>query len=457
MKDGFSRDALKHYAASERGAFEKVLGEIVEIPTVSVEPDRKAEVHRGAEYAVRLLESAGAKAELIETKGHPIVYGRFDRGADLPTVTVYNHLDVQPAEGPDWRTPPFQFTKKDDKYLGRGTTDDKGHAITALFGARYVWEREVPVNIHFLWELEEEIGSPHFEETIRARAKDFATDSVVVSDTVWVSRACPAQPAGLRGLQGFRFELQTGQTDQHSGTAGGAARNPVSEMAQLLSECLDGNTGRVKIPGFYADVVPPSKKELTDLKNSGFTVRDFKKDHLYKTLRVEDAMEVMKRIWMMPTFEVHGIAGGYQGPGVKTIIPPKATAIVSCRLVPNMNPKKIVKLVTDFVKSKNKDVKVTAEHALPAYQGKTTGPYAEAIKEAIRFAFGKEPVFVREGGSIGAVLSMEKVLKTPVFFLGLSLPEHGYHAPNENFDWSQAEGGMAAFAKYFENVAQLKA
>jgi len=457
MKDGFSRDALKRYAASERGEFEKVLGEIVEIPTVSVEPDRKAEVHRGAEYAVRLLESAGAKAELIETKGHPIVYGRFDRGADLPTVTVYNHLDVQPAEGPDWRTPPFQFTKKDDKYLGRGTTDDKGPAITALFGARYVWEREVPVNIHFLWELEEEIGSPHFEETIRARAKDFATDSVVVSDTVWVSRACPAQPAGLRGLQGFRFELQTGQTDQHSGTAGGAARNPVSEMAQLLSECLDGNTGRVKIPGFYADVVPPSKKELTDLKNSGFTVRDFKKDHLYKTLRVEDAMEVMKRIWMMPTFEVHGIAGGYQGPGVKTIIPPKATAIVSCRLVPNMNPKKIVKLVTDFVKSKNKDVKVTAEHALPAYQGKTTGPYAEAIKEAIRFAFGKEPVFVREGGSIGAVLSMEKVLKTPVFFLGLSLPEHGYHAPNENFDWSQAEGGMAAFAKYFENVAQLKA
>jgi acetylornithine deacetylase/succinyl-diaminopimelate desuccinylase-like protein len=456
MKDGFSREDLKSYAASERGEFEKVLGEIVEIPTVSVEPDRKAEVHRGAEYAVRLLESAGAKAELIETKGHPIVYGRFDRGADLPTVTVYNHLDVQPAEGPDWRTPPFQFTKKDGKYLGRGTTDDKGPAITALFGARYAWDRKVPVNIHFLWELEEEIGSPHFEETIRARSKDFATDSVVVSDTVWVSRARPAQPAGLRGLQGFRFELQTGQTDQHSGTAGGAARNPVSEMAQLLSECLDGKTGRVKIPGFYADVVPPSKKELADLKNSGFTVRDFKKDHLYKTLRVEDAMEVMKRIWMMPTFEVHGIAGGYQGPGVKTIIPPKAAAIVSCRLVPNMNPKKIVKLVTDFVKSKNRDVKVTAEHALPAYQGKTTGPYAEAIKGAIQFAFGKEPVFVREGGSIGAVLSMEKVLKSPVFFLGLSLPEHGYHAPNENFDWSQAEGGMAAFAKYFENVAELR-
>ena len=228
-------------------------------------------------------------------------------------------------------------------------------------------------------------------------------------------------------------------------------------MCQLIAECVDGKTGRVKIPGFYADVVPPTKKELTDLAGSGFTVAGFKKDHKYKKLRVEDPLEVMKRIWMMPTFEVHGILGGYQeGRTVKTIIPPNATAIVSCRLVPNMSPKKIVKLVTDFVKSKNPDVKVSAEHALPAYQGKTTGPYADAIRGAMKFAFGKEPVFVREGGSIGAVLSMEKVLKTPVFFLGLSLPEHGYHAPNENFDWDQAAGGMAAFAKYFTEVAALK-
>ncbi|HEY6929916.1 MAG TPA: M20/M25/M40 family metallo-hydrolase [Thermoanaerobaculia bacterium] len=455
MTVGFSRGQLKEYAAAKRGEFEKALGTLVEIPTVSVEPDRRGEVHRGAEYAVQLLESCGASAALYETRGHPMVYGRFDRGEELPTVTVYNHLDVQPAEGPDWRTPPFEFVKDGDRYLGRGTTDDKGPAITALFGARYAWENDVPVNIHFLWELEEEIGSPHFESTIREHAKEFSTDSVVVSDTVWVSRSRPAQPAGLRGLQGFRFELQTGQTDQHSGTAGGAARNPVTEICQLISECVDGKTGRVKIPGFYKDVVAPTKKELEDLRKSGFTVSGFKKDHLYKTLRANDALEVMKRIWTMPTFEVHGIAGGYQGPGVKTIIPPKATAIVSCRLVPDMNPRKVVKLVTDFVKSKNPDVKVSAEHALPSYQGKTTGPYAEAIKSAIEFAFGREPVFVREGGSIGAVLSMEKVLKTPVFFLGLSLPEHGYHAPNENFDWGQAEGGMAAFAKYFQNVAAL--
>ncbi|MFN2386512.1 MAG: M20/M25/M40 family metallo-hydrolase [Thermoanaerobaculia bacterium] len=455
MPQGFSKEGLQKYARERRGEYEEILGEIVEIPTVSVEPERKAEVARGADYAVALLEKFGAKAELHQTKGHPIVYGRFDRKPGLPTVTVYNHLDVQPAEGPDWNTAPFDFVKKGDRYFGRGTTDDKGPAMTALFGARYAWENDVPVNIRFLWELEEEIGSPHFESKIKENAADFATDSVVVSDTVWVSRKRPAQPAGLRGLQGFRFYLQTGETDQHSGTTGGAARNPVTEICALVAECVDGKTGRVKIPGFYSDVVPPSRKELEDLKNSGFSVREFKKDHLLKSLRVDDSIEVMKRIWMMPTFEVHGIAGGYQGPGVKTIIPPKATAIVSCRLVPNMDPRKIVRLVTEFVKKKNPDVKVNAEHALPAYQGKTTGPYADAIRGAMKFAFGKEPVFVREGGSIGAVLSMEKVLRAPVFFLGLSLPEHGYHAPNENFDWAQAEGGMAAFADYFRRVGEM--
>jgi acetylornithine deacetylase/succinyl-diaminopimelate desuccinylase-like protein len=455
MLAAFQKEDLREYAAGRRTKYEEALEKMVEIPTVSVEPDRKADVHRGAEYAVSLLESFGAKARLYETKGHPIVYGRFDRGANLPTITVYNHLDVQPADGPDWETPPFDFVKKGDRYFGRGTTDDKGPAMTALFGAKYAWEQDVPANLHFLWELEEEIGSPHFESTIKENAKEFATDSVVVSDTVWVSRSRPAQPAGLRGLQGFRFSLQTGETDQHSGTAGGAARNPVTEICQVIAECVDGRTGRVKIPGFYADVVPPTKRELEDLKNSGFTTKDFKRDHMFRSLRVDDPLEIMKRVWMMPTFEVHGIAGGYQGPGVKTIIPPKATAIVSCRLVPNMNPKKIVRLVTEFVKGKNPDVKVSAEHELPAYQGKTTGPYADAIRGAMKFAFGKEPVFVREGGSIGAVLSMEKVFRSPVFFLGLSLPEHGYHAPNENFDWRQAEGGMAAFADYFRRVADL--
>ena len=455
MSAEFSKEAAARYADDSRGRFETALREIVEIPTISVEPEHKPDMARGARYAADLLESMGAKARVYDTGGHPLVHGRFETGAGRPTVTIYNHLDVQPAEGPDWRTEPFRFTREGDTYFGRGTTDDKGPAISALFGAKYAADNGARVNIDFLWELEEEIGSPHFESTIRDHAADFATGSIVVCDTVWVSRKHPACPAGLRGLQGFRFTLRTGETDQHSGTAGGAARNPQAEICELISQCMDAKTGRVKIPGFYDDVVKPTKQELEDMKKSGFTTREFKKDHLLKSLRVDDPLEVMKRIWMMPTFEVHGIAGGYVGPGVKTIIPPSATAIVSCRLVPNQSPKKIVKLVKDFVKKKNPDVEVWHEHALPGYLAKTTGPYADAIKASMKFAFGKEPVFVREGGSIGAVLSMEKVLKAPVYFLGLSLPEHGYHAPNENYDWRQASGGMVAFAKYFDIVSRL--
>ena len=163
----------------------------------------------------------------------------------------------------------------------------------------------------------------------------------------------------------------------------------------------------------------------------------------------------MKRIWAMPTFEVHGLVGGYTGPGIKTIIPPRAEVKISTRLVPNQDPAKIIKLVKAFVKKNNPDVEVKLENSMFPYSAPTTGPLADAVKSAMKFAFGREPVFVREGGSIGAVSSMEKVLKCPVMFLGLSLPEHGYHAPNENFDWRQASGGMAAFAKYFENVSEL--
>ena len=217
----------------------------------------------------------------------------------------------------------------------------------------------------------------------------------------------------------------------------------------------DARTGRVLIPGFYEDVARPTPRELADLRRSGFTVAGFRKDHGFHTLKSRDALDVMQRLWLRPTFEVHGIAGGYHGPGVKTVVPPEATAIVSCRLVPRMRSERIVRLVKAFVRARSPDVKVTAEHALEPYEGRTSGPHADAIREAVRFAFGKRPVFVREGGSIGAVLSMERVLGAPVFFLGLSLPEHGYHAPNENFDWRQASGGIVAFAKYFEQIAAL--
>jgi acetylornithine deacetylase/succinyl-diaminopimelate desuccinylase-like protein len=259
----------------------------------------------------------------------------------------------------------------------------------------------------------------------------------------------------LRGLLGFILTLETGTTDTHSGEVGGAARNPVAELMKLACDLYDPTTGKVKIKGFYGDVIPPTKSELNDWANCGFTTRDFKKAHKLKKMRTENSLEVMKRIWGMPTLEIHGLAGGYQGPGLKSIVPPRAELKASCRLVPGQDPKKIARSIAALVKEKNPDVKIQFESMAPAFRTVTEGRLPEAMKRAFKFAFKKDAVFVRDGGTIGAMTSIEKVLKCPVLFLGLSLPEHGYHAPNENFDWQQASGGMVAFAKYFEEIANL--
>jgi len=451
------KKSLVAWAKSERDRFENSLKELVEIPSVSAEPERRGDIDRCAKAAAQLIQDFGGKAKIIKTDGNPLVHGKFTAGRNLPTLTIYNHMDVQPAsrETEPWNTDPFVFTKKGDRYYGRGTTDDKGPALSALWGIKAAREADIPLNVNVLYELEEEIGSPSFEAAIKKNVKELATDHILVSDTIWVSRERPACPAGLRGLQGFTLSLQTGTTDQHSGVTGGAARNPIAELMSLVAEMLDGKTGRVKLKGFYDDVVPPSKEEIADFKNSGFSIRGFKKDHLFKSIRTENPVEVMKRIWAMPTMEIHGLVGGYTGPGIKTVIPPRAEVKVSCRLVPNQDPRKILKLVREFVKKRNPDVKIEVEGSMWPYSAPTSGPLADAVKDAMAFAFGREPVFVREGGSIGAVISMERVLESPVMFLGLSLPEHGYHAPNENYDWQQASGGMVAFVKYFENLAKM--
>jgi acetylornithine deacetylase/succinyl-diaminopimelate desuccinylase-like protein len=451
------KKSLTAWAKSERDRFESTLKQFVEIPSVSADPAHEKDIRACADAAAQLIRDFGGEAKILETDGHPMIHGKFTTSAKAPTLTVYNHMDVQPAskETEPWNTDPFVFTKQGDRYFGRGTTDDKGPALSALWGIKAAREAGVPLNLNVLWELEEEIGSPSFEAAITKHAKRIATDHLLVSDTIWVSRKRPAAPAGLRGLQGFTLSLETGATDQHSGVTGGAARNPIGELMQLVSQMYDAKTGKVKIKGFYDDVVPPTKEELADFKNSGFTVKDFKKDHQFKSIRTENALDVMKRIWAMPTFEVHGLVGGYTGPGIKTVIPPRAEVKISCRLVQKQDPRKIQKLVRAFVKEHNPDVKIEIENQMWPYKAPTSGPLAEAVKDAMAFAFGREPVFVREGGSIGAVVSMEQVLKTPVMFLGLSLPEHGYHAPNENYDWQQASGGMVAFVKYFDNVAKL--
>jgi acetylornithine deacetylase/succinyl-diaminopimelate desuccinylase-like protein len=460
MPKDLDRDQLFKFANSHRQEYEDLLQRFVETPTVSCDPAHAEDIRKGVDLTVETLRQFGGKADVYEvSKGNPVIHGIFGNDPSRPTVTVYNHMDVQPAskETEPWDTEPFVFTRKGDSYFGRGTTDDKGPALAALYGAKAAMEAGIPVNIRFLWEFEEEIGSPNFEKIIKSAVRDLRTDSVVVSDTVWVSRKRPASSAGLRGLCGFLLTLETGTTDTHSGEVGGAARNPIAELMRLVCDIYDPMTGRIKIKGFYDDVIPPSKSELNDWINSGFSARDFKKAHHLKLMRSEDNLEVMKRIWGMPTMEIHGVVGGYQGPGVKSIVPPRAEVKGSFRLVPVQDPIKIQKQLKAAIKELNPDVEVHFESGAPAFRTVLDkGPLPGALKRAMKFAFKRDPVFVRDGGTIGAMTSIEKVLKCPVLFLGLSLPEHGYHAPNENFDWQQASGGMVAFAKYFEEIANLK-
>ena len=454
--------SLKKRIAELRPEFEDRLAALVSIATVSMDPKRGPEMAACATLASEALREVGAQVDVIDTGGFPIVLGRLIQDPAWPTVTVYNHLDVQPADGPGWRTPPFSLTRDQtgDRWFARGSTDDKGPALSALYGARLALETGVRANIQFLWELEEEIGSPHFEVGLAAAIAGadgrapLATDSVVVSDTIWTAAGQPSISYGLRGLMGFTIALETGAKDVHSGTTGGAARNPIGELAALLADCYDAKTGKVKIPGFYSGVRKLTAVERKAFKRARFSRKRFQVAHeLGRLRRFKDDVDALVALTAAPTLEVHGIVGGYAGPGIKTIVPHRAEAKLSTRLVPDQKPEKVFKLIKRFVASRLPDAVVTHEASLEPYLGEIGGPFNAAASAAVRATFGKEPAFVREGGSIGAVLTMRRLLKTPVVFLGLSLPEHGYHAINENFDWGQASGGMEMFCRYFHEIA----
>ncbi|MBX9687770.1 MAG: M20/M25/M40 family metallo-hydrolase [Candidatus Obscuribacterales bacterium] len=447
---------LDSYVLDCRKNYEKHLKEMVDIPSVSADPAHKEDIIACGKKAVEIIKEMGGKAELIETKGNPVVVGEFHAGENYPTVTIYNHIDVQPADAAEWDSEPFKMRIEGDKYLGRGSTDDKGPALSVLYAAKFARENAIGLNIKFIWELEEEIGSPSFEAFLKENLAKLKTDFLAVSDTIWISRERPAIGYGLRGLQGVIVKLKTGTKDVHSGLTGGLARNPIGELADLIAKCYDAKSGEVKIPGFYDDVNEFSEEEGNDFVKSGFNVENFRKAHELLTLRSSDNLDGAKRIWALPTFEVHGITGGYSGPGVKTIVPYHAEAKISMRLVASQKPEKILKLFEDFVKKECPDAQVEREGSLYPYVGDKESPEAKAAAKAMKEAFGVEPAFVREGGSIGAIVSMKNVLGKDSMLMGLSLPEHGYHAINENFDWQQASGGIKMFVAYFKALSELK-
>ncbi|MBI3819031.1 MAG: M20/M25/M40 family metallo-hydrolase [Planctomycetes bacterium] len=455
MTNAVDRERALARVRALRPRYEAALRELLEIPSISSDPARRTDIRRCGEAAARLIRDFGGRARLIETPGNPVVVGDLGE-AGSPAVTFYNHLDVQPAGGPEWTRPPFQFNEVDGRYFGRGATDDKGPALAALFGAAIAIEAGVRVRARFCWELEEEIGSPNFAAFLTKHARDLECRCVVVSDTIWISKDRPAIPYALRGMQTALLKLESAANDTHSGDTGGVVKNPISELCDVVAKCVDAKTGRVLIPGFYDDVVEATPAELDSFESSGFDLSQFRAAYALKRLYHSDARSVLRAMWARPTFEVHGIAGGFQGPGIMAIVPPRAEAKVSMRLVPNQDPGKIALLLRAHLKHLNPDLDIIINEGLAPYSAPFTGPHAAAARECYQFGFGASPALVREGGSIGPAQPLSTSLRVPIMFLGLSLPEHGYHAPNENFDWRQASGGMLSFAKFLELATDIR-
>lgn len=443
---------LETKASESEPWFRAHLRTLVEHKTVSPGKTGDAEIRAGAEAAQRIMQEAGADAELVECSGTPSVLARFAHPQPVARVVIYNHLDVQPADPRRWtQADPFTMEvqphpEREWIYEGRGSTDDKGPGLCAVRAASWAKQSGLPIDITLLWETEEEIGSPNFAEVVQARRERLACDAVIVSDTIWPSGAQPAISIGLRGSLQAMLRLRTAGKPAHSGLVGGAARNPIRELAALAT-AIDGARF------WHEGVVPPSPAEIEGFLRSGFDLDYFKAAHDLHALESDVPLEVMLRIWARPTFEIHGLTGGHMGPGLKTIVPDEAELKISFRLVPDQDPQALGERLVEFVRAVVPDVEVEVSGYLAPYRGPAEGRVHEAIAAALTEATGRVPVTVREGGSIGAVPILADLLGVPVHFLPLSLPEHGYHAPNERFDWTQAKVGMTAFAKVFERLA----
>ncbi|MCA9684787.1 MAG: M20/M25/M40 family metallo-hydrolase [Myxococcales bacterium] len=444
---------LPAFVAESEPWFRSALRTLVEQPTVSPGVDDPKAILAGIEVARQLLSDAGAEIDVVPSGGTPAIIARFAHPAPKAKVVIYNHFDVQPADASKWeQDDPFRFEVREDPereflYLGRGTTDDKGPALCAVRAAQWVARHNLPIEVICLWETEEEIGSPNFQDVLESRREVLSGDCVIVSDTIWPSAAQPAISTGLRGGLFATARLRTGAKETHSGLTGGPARNPLRELAGLATAIESAAFWRL-------DAADPSADEVISFTRSGFDVAYFRESHDLERLATELPLEMMLRLWARPTFEVHGLVGGYQGKGVKSTIPGEGELKFSFRLVPEQHPERLWGRLAEFVRAYNPDIELTRLGSFTPYRGPIEGPVHQAIVHGMTQAFGIEPALVREGGSIGAVPMMNEILGTPVHFLPLSLPEHGYHAPNERFDWKQAKGGIAAFVHVFEQLAR---
>jgi acetylornithine deacetylase/succinyl-diaminopimelate desuccinylase-like protein len=450
---------IEQYLEGHREAFEDDLCQLLSIPSVSADSRHRPDVRRAAEWMRDEFARMGLEPRLIETDGQPLVYAETPAVPGAPTVLVYGHYDVQPPDPLDqWISPPFQPTRRNGNIYARGATDDKGQMLTHVKSAQ-AWlavRGRLPVQLKFLIEGEEEVGSKALQKYLETPAADhLACNAVVVSDT---SQFGPNQPAityGLRGIAYFELHVKGPKQDLHSGTFGGGVTNPANVLAKLLAALTDDH-GRVQVPGFYDDVRPLSTQERESLAKLPFDEQQFQRQLGVNGLHGESGYSTLERRWTRPTCDVHGVWGGYQGEGGKTILPARAAAKFSCRLVPDQDPVKIAAAIRQFLEDRKPpgvEIELIYMSGAPGIVVPLDSPSIQAAARAIEHGFGRSPCLIREGGSIPIVMQFSKRLKADALLLGWGLDDDNTHSPNEKFHLADFHRGIKASAWLWHELA----
>src|SRR6202047_3429132 len=448
------------YARDNQQRFLNELKDLLRIPSVSTLQEHKPDVQKAADFVANELRRIGLEhVETIATKGHPLIYADWLHAPGKPTVLCYAHYDVQPAEPLDeWHSPPFAPTERNNNLCARGAVDDKGQLwmeVKALESLMQSGGDKLPLNVKIIFEGEEEVGGEAIADYLRQQKVKLKADFALVCDTELFAPDLPTLCVGLRGLVYTEIEAVGAMTDLHSGVYGGAAPNPFFALIEIISKLKDSK-GKVLIPGFYKNVKAPSKDELKAWKRLPFNQEHYRKTEVGSTvLTGEPGYSVLYRTWARPTLEIHGMPGGFVAPGAKTVIPAKASAKVSMRLVPNQDPDGILKKYTAYVKRltpKGIETKIKVWSKGPACVVGTDNRYIKAATEALRDVFKKETVFIRSGGSIPIVTDFQDVLKIPSVMMGFGLPDDNLHAPNEKFHIPNFHRGIETLCLFLEKL-----
>lgn len=445
------------YAQNHQTDFLEDLKTLLRIPSISTQSDHNTDIEKAAQWLADKMTAIGLKqVALYPTAKHPVVYGEWlEAGPDAPTALIYGHYDVQPPDPLNlWETPPFEPTVRGDNLFARGATDDKGQIFIHLAAVESVLQAEgkLPINVKFMIEGEEEIGSLNLGAFIAAHANLLTATCALISDTAFTAPGQPALVYGLRGLAAFEIEVHSARQDMHSGLYGGAVHNPLVALAEIIAGLHD-EACRVTIPGFYDEVVPLEEEERRLLAQTPNTIRQ---ETGIKEFWGEPAYTPTERTTVRPTLEVHGIVGGYTGEGTKTVIPAWAKAKITMRLVSNQTPQKMEQLLTDYIRQITPNTvttKVTAsDKGLPALVNRHD-PAVTAASQAYEQTFGRGPVFIRSGGSIPVVPLLQHHLDLPVVMMGFGLMDDNLHAPNEKFYLPNFFGGIEAAIRFMHLYA----